>query len=218
VLWNTSKEFLASCADDSTLKIWHERDAKTLFTLEGHTREIYTARWRNAGPESDNPNLDEMLLSASFDGTARLWDPNAVKCVKTFRTHSKPVYAICFSPNAEYCCVGSFDKQLEVYHVDSGESVMSYEAPGGVFDIDWSDDNTKVCFWSVFLFLSTRHSTVFFLVDCCFYIKGRRHCYGYAHAHCKMKTFLSFLKNKKHCLFSFVLLLLLLCVVSYILL
>ena len=109
-----------------------------LFHL-GHEREIYTVRWRPAGEGSSNPNLNPRILSASFDGTARLWDVETAKAVSRFPAHKQPVYAVCFSPDGQYCVVGSFDRSVEVFHVDTGKCVQKFRGPGGIFDVDWQN-------------------------------------------------------------------------------
>jgi transducin (beta)-like 1 len=66
-----------------------------------------------------------------------LWDTETGKCIKRFPGHKQPVYAIEFSPDGEYCVVGSFDRTIEVFHVDSGKCIQSFTGPAGVFDVDW---------------------------------------------------------------------------------
>lgn len=131
VVWDPTARLLASCSDDKVIKIWSPGQAKSVATLAGHEREIYTVRWRPAG-------LAERLLSASFDGTARLWEVETAKCVKKFPRRKQPVYAIEFSPDGAFCVIGSFDRTIEVFHVDSGRCVQSFTGPAGVFDVDWN--------------------------------------------------------------------------------
>jgi WD40 repeat protein len=86
------------------MEIW-PGNAKSSATLSGHEREIYTVRWRPAG-------LAERLLVET------------AKCVKKFPRRKQPVYAIEFSPDGAYCVIGSFDRTIEVFHVDSGRCVQ----------------------------------------------------------------------------------------------
>lgn len=133
VVWDPTSRFVASCSDDKSIKVWTPSQARASATLLGHEREIYTVRWRPAG--SGNA---ERLLSASFDGTARLWEVETAKCVKKFPRRKQPVYAIEFSPDGQYCVIGSFDRTVEVFHVDSGKCVQNFLGPAGVFDVDWN--------------------------------------------------------------------------------
>lgn len=144
VTWSPDSQILASCSDDKSIRLWKLDSQKSCQRLLQHEREIYTIRWRPAGPGSRNPNLNTRMLSASFDGTARLWDVETGACVTKFPRHKQPVYAISFSPDGKYCVVGSFDKSVEVFDVDQGLRVQSYLGPGGVFDVDWQDGGSKI--------------------------------------------------------------------------
>ncbi len=59
-------------------------------------------------------SVSQRGVSASFDGTARLWEAETAKCVKKFPRRKQPVYAIEFSPDGAYCVIGSFDRTVEV--------------------------------------------------------------------------------------------------------
>jgi len=51
------------------------------------------------GPGSPNPGMRQMLVTASFDHTIRLWDTDTGACVNTLTAHTQPVYSVAFSPN-----------------------------------------------------------------------------------------------------------------------
>ena len=53
----------------------------------------------SAGPGSPNPGMRQMLVTASFDHTIRLWDTETGACVNTLTAHTQPVYSVAFSPN-----------------------------------------------------------------------------------------------------------------------
>lgn len=54
---------------------------------------------RLAGPGSANPNQPQMLVTASFDTTIRLWDVQSGACIYALTRHTQPVYSVAFSPN-----------------------------------------------------------------------------------------------------------------------
>ena len=39
--------------------------------LQAHNKEIYTIKWSQTGPGTNNPNANLILASASFDSTVR---------------------------------------------------------------------------------------------------------------------------------------------------
>lgn len=61
---------------------------------------ISSLAWR-AGPGSANPGMPQLLVTASFDHTIRLWDTQTGACVNTLTAHTQPVYSVAFSPNGQ---------------------------------------------------------------------------------------------------------------------
>lgn len=41
---------------------------------------------------------EQVVLSSSWDGSVRLWDPQALTCLGVFAGHVGNVYAACWSP------------------------------------------------------------------------------------------------------------------------
>lgn len=52
-----------------------------------------------AGPGSANPGMPQLVATASFDTTIRIWDAATGACIKTLARHTQPVYSVAFSPN-----------------------------------------------------------------------------------------------------------------------
>ncbi|KAI8429979.1 hypothetical protein MSG28_000434 [Choristoneura fumiferana] len=74
IKWDPQGQLLASCSDDMTLKIWSMKQDTCVHDLQAHSKEIYTIKWSPTGPGTQNPNMNLILASASFDSTVRLWD------------------------------------------------------------------------------------------------------------------------------------------------
>lgn len=54
---------LASCSDDATAKIWSYSQARCVYDLREHTREIYTLRWSPTGPSTANAGRPLLLAT-----------------------------------------------------------------------------------------------------------------------------------------------------------
>mmetsp|Transcript_32290 Transcript_32290/g.91545 ORF Transcript_32290/g.91545 Transcript_32290/m.91545 type:complete len:497 (+) Transcript_32290:351-1841(+) len=144
IKWDPTGMLLASCSDDFTAKIWSLKQDKCLHDLTDHTKEIYTITWSPTGPGTSNPNQQLLLASASFDASIKLWEAERGTCLYSLTKHTDPVYSVSFSPDAQFLASGSFDKNLHVWSVKDGSLVRTYKGGGGIFEVSWNRDGTKV--------------------------------------------------------------------------
>ncbi|KAL4352118.1 hypothetical protein GQ457_06G035530 [Hibiscus cannabinus] len=148
VKWDPTGSLLASCSDDITAKIWCMKQDKYVHDLRDHSKEIYAIRWSPTGPETNNPNQQLILASASFDSTVKLWDAELGKPLHSLNGHRDPVYSVAFSPNGEYLASGSLDKSMHIWSVKEGKIVKTYTGNGGIFEVCWNKEGDKLaaCF------------------------------------------------------------------------
>nr|ADG65018.1 hypothetical protein [Drosophila pseudoobscura] len=144
IKWCPQGLLLASCSDDLTLKIWTMNRDRCCQDLLAHSKEIYTIKWSPTGPSTNNPNMNLVLASASFDSTVRLWDVERGSCIYTLSKHTEPVYSVAFSPDGKHLASGSFDKCVHIWSTQTGELVHSYKGTGGIFEVCWNSDGSKV--------------------------------------------------------------------------
>ncbi|KAJ7302109.1 WD40 repeat-like protein [Mycena albidolilacea] len=158
---NATGTHLVSCADDMTARVWRVRGddgsssstltaamssgepgtAETAVVLIGHKHSVTSVGWC---PDADRPaGTNEIIATASWDGTARLWDSVTGECLHVFEDHKLPVYALRFSPTGRWVATGSSDGWLHVYDVKARKLTWSWfagvEKPG-VYEIDWQAD------------------------------------------------------------------------------
>ncbi len=60
--------YLASGSEDNRIYIWNTKKETPISMLEGHTRPVTCVAW--------NPEIPGMVVSASDDGTLRVWGPS----------------------------------------------------------------------------------------------------------------------------------------------
>ena len=131
IRFDPSQTRLASVSDDCTAMIWAVRapgvasdDAAgvdgddLLFTLTGHTKELYALAWSPTGPGSPYPDRPRMLATTSFDETTRLWNGDTGECLRVFTGHEHSVYAVCFSPCARFIATGGIDSKVLVHNIE----------------------------------------------------------------------------------------------------
>ncbi|CAH1971194.1 unnamed protein product [Acanthoscelides obtectus] len=144
IKWDPQGQLLASCSDDMTLKIWSMKHDTCVHDLQAHSKEIYTIKWSPTGPGTQNPNMNLILASASFDSTVRLWDVERGACIHTLTKHTEPVYSVAFSPDGKFLASGSFDKCVHIWSTQTGQLVHSYKGTGGIFEVCWNSRGDKV--------------------------------------------------------------------------
>ncbi|POY73603.1 hypothetical protein BMF94_3136 [Rhodotorula taiwanensis] len=165
---------VASCSDDSTVRVWSLRNiaaidrdisAKSVkkgdgsrridvdeedggpggvFVLEGHESDVHQIAWH---PEAGKPSCKgpRLLASCSFDSTAKLWDADAGTCLYTFARASDYVYSIAFEPGlGRYVATGSNDGRLDVYRVEDRTLLTEYTHTGPIYEITWHPHGQQI--------------------------------------------------------------------------
>lgn len=126
ITWSPGGDFLASCSDDSTAKIWTVADGLK-FDLKGHTKEIYTVRWTPTGPGSSHPDTPLRLCSASFDGTVKIWNVDDGSIVLNLSRHGQPVYSLATNPMGTILAAGSLGGYVTLWSLEDGSMVCFYK-------------------------------------------------------------------------------------------
>ncbi|XP_060527689.1 peroxisomal targeting signal 2 receptor [Cylas formicarius] len=134
VVWSESNiAIIVSCSGDGTLQLWNLQapNVKPIIYSE-HKTEIYSVDWSKCRQENK-------FLSASWDNTIKLWDPNRLNSLHTFFKHSNIVYTALFSPHISNCFASaSADGTLNIWNCLDAVNPISVQAHNAeILCCDW---------------------------------------------------------------------------------
>jgi WD40 repeat protein len=147
--WLRSAEFspdgrwVATAIDREVAFVWDAQSLKQIATLVGHTSSVHDARFDRAG---------KRLLTASFDGTARIWDAATGKELK--RLGKQGYVSAQFNPEETRVVAGPRGGGAHILDVESGKQIatMGNDAtaiafsPDGVHVLVALSDGTALIF------------------------------------------------------------------------
>jgi WD40 repeat protein len=80
-----------------------------------------------------------VLVTASRDGTAKLWDVASGRLQATLR-HTGPVTALAFSPDSKILATGSDDSTARLWSTETGALLATLPHRGTVWSLSFSPD------------------------------------------------------------------------------
>uniref|UniRef100_A0A3Q3L7V5 WD repeat domain 17 n=1 Tax=Mastacembelus armatus TaxID=205130 RepID=A0A3Q3L7V5_9TELE len=104
----------------------------------GHVETIFDCKFK-----PDDPNL---LATASFDGTIKIWDTNTLKAVYTSPGNEGVVYSLSWAPGDLNCIAGATSRNgAFIWDVRKGKIITRFNEHGknGIFCISWSHKDSK---------------------------------------------------------------------------
>uniref|UniRef100_A0A8D3AMG1 WD repeat-containing protein 17 n=1 Tax=Scophthalmus maximus TaxID=52904 RepID=A0A8D3AMG1_SCOMX len=104
----------------------------------GHVETIFDCKFK-----PDDPNL---LATASFDGTIKIWDTNTLTAVNTSPGNEGVVYSLSWAPGDLNCIAGATSRNgAFIWDVRKEKIITRFNEHGknGIFCISWSHKDSK---------------------------------------------------------------------------
>jgi WD40 repeat protein len=123
-------KYLATCSEDSTVKIWEIETGNLARTLEGHESWVSDVAFSPDGT---------YVLTGSFDHTAKIWDVASGEAVLTLSGHADTILGVAYSPDGAFVLTSSSDKTAKLWDAGTGHEVHSLSGhQGAVWDVAFS--------------------------------------------------------------------------------
>lgn len=142
VVWSEQDiNIVITASGDGSLQLWNLFDstAKTPHCrYNEHKKEVYSVNWSR---------ISQLLLSASWDCSIKLWDPNSYYSLNTYIGHAELVYNAMFSPYIPNTFASvSGDGQLKLWNTlgDQRSTLSIKSHDGEVLTCDWSKKNQYI--------------------------------------------------------------------------
>jgi WD40 repeat protein/class 3 adenylate cyclase len=126
--------FLATTSLDNVIRVWDVLRASLLTSIKGHGDLVKHVEF--------SPIDNNILLTASNDGTARLWDIDGVLTTALRHEHA-PTFAV-FSPDNVHLLTGGGDSAVHLWDVASGREAGKLDMHETVHAAAFSPDGSRV--------------------------------------------------------------------------
>ncbi|KAI9810461.1 MAG: hypothetical protein M1827_006237 [Pycnora praestabilis] len=115
------KKHVVSCSKDSTICVWDRETGELLKQLRGHRGPVNSVQLRG-----------DLVVSASGDAAAKLWNIGSGLCIKEFLSKDRGLACIEFSEDARIVLAGGNDQVIYKFDANTGELVNSIKGHTGL--------------------------------------------------------------------------------------
>ncbi|KAF1999741.1 WD40 repeat-like protein [Amniculicola lignicola CBS 123094] len=115
------EKHIISCSKDATINVWDRATGDHLRTLTGHRGPVNAVQLRG-----------NLLVSASGDGVAKLWNLDQGHCIKEFPSQDRGLAAVEFSDDAKFVLAGGNDHVVYKFDALTGALLHTSSRHGGL--------------------------------------------------------------------------------------
>jgi WD40 repeat protein len=112
--WDKEKQLFGG-----EITIFDAKTGKSIATIQGHSEPIRAVAFSPDGKK---------LVTASDDGTAKVWDSSG-KELLTLKGHTGPVVAAIFNPAGTLIATGGDDKTVKLWNAETGKDEHTLKGP-----------------------------------------------------------------------------------------
>ena len=107
---------IVSCSKDSSLCVWDRQTGDVLRVLRGHRGPVNAVQLRGS-----------LVVSASGDGFAKLWNLESGLCIKEFQSKDRGMACVEFSPDSSTILAGGNDQVIYQFDANTGKRIRTLE-------------------------------------------------------------------------------------------
>lgn len=140
-------QLLASGGDDYVVNLWHARSPTPVRTLNHHHGPITALKWIPGplGSALDGTKISSMLITASADGTACLWDLDATPPAAKWELDFNAAITLVEVNDAHTLLAVAGGDSVEIYRISPGEfTLVDRCAVSGTRALAWHDSTLAV--------------------------------------------------------------------------
>jgi len=133
---------LLAVATNGGITIMNPNNGVVIRYITGHAKKVNEVEFTPDG---------NFIVSASDDGTCKLWDVNTGALIRTFTGHSGAVFSMDLSPNGKKLISCGADNTIRIWEVSTGaqKALYDYETGagvGGVYSVHFGKDEYHFAF------------------------------------------------------------------------
>lgn len=112
---------IVTCSKDTMICLWDQETGDFLRKLSGHRGPVNAIQMRG-----------DLVVSASGDGVAKLWNLTSGLCIKEFQSKDRGMACVEFSPDARTILAGGNDQVIYQFNTSTGELMRELNGHKGL--------------------------------------------------------------------------------------